>query len=124
MPPAYATPPTAPRLATRKTADSPLVDWAAVRDVYDAHQRPAIQTVFVEPTELDGCAGCPDAQGTPNDAEAEIVYQHAGSAWVYRIPVARCCSGAQLAQLLAYPQPLAELRIEIPIPLLRAAAAV
>ncbi|MFC5230221.1 hypothetical protein [Pseudonocardia zijingensis] len=80
--------------------------------------------MFVEPTQLDSCHGCPDTQGTPNDAEAEIAYRHAGSAWTYRIPVARCCAGAQLAQLLTYPQPLTELRIEIPIPLLPATAAV
>jgi hypothetical protein len=113
--PVYDTLATPDRLATRRTVDNLHVDWAAARDIHDAHQRPGLEVVFVEPTELDGCAGCPDAQGTPNDAEAEIVYRHAGSAWTYRVPVARCCAVAELNQLLAYPVPLAELRIEIPL---------
>jgi hypothetical protein len=107
---------------TRETAATLLVDWAAVLDTCLALHRDRVEVVFVEPAELDGCAGCPDAQGTPNDAEGVIVYRRHGSAWTYRTPVARCCAGAELNHLLAYPVPLAELRVEIPIPVIVAAA--
>jgi hypothetical protein len=100
---------------TGKTVDSLLVDWSAALDIHSALHRDGVEIVFVEPAELDACAGCPEAQDAPNDAEAEVVYQRAGSAWIYRVPVARCCAGAEINQLLAYPVPTA-LRIEVPIP--------
>jgi hypothetical protein len=112
-----------PCLVTRETAAALLVDWAAALDTYLALHRDRVEVVFVEPAELDDCAGCPDAQGAPNDAEGVIVYRRHGSAWTYRVPVARCCAGAEINHLLAYPVPLAELRVEIPIPVIAHAAA-
>jgi hypothetical protein len=123
MPSVYEAPASTIRLVTRETAVTLLVDWVAALDTYTALHRDGAELVFVEPVALDGCAGCPDAQGTPNDAEGVIVYRRHGSAWTYRIPVARCCAGAELNHLLAYPVPLAELRVEIPIPVIVVAAA-
>jgi hypothetical protein len=121
--PAYDTPASTQRLLSRETAATLLVDWAAALDTYQAHQRPGVDVLFVEPADLDGCAGCPNAQGTPNQAEAEIVYRRHGSAWTYRVPVARCCAGAEINQLLAYPA-RTELRVEIPIPVITTTAEV
>jgi hypothetical protein len=113
----YEAPASASCLVSRETAFTLLVDWAAALDIYTALHCRGVALVFVEPAELSGCAGCPNAQGSPNDAEAEIVYRRAGSAWTYRVPVARCCAGAEIAHLLGYPVPT-RLRVEIPIPVL------
>lgn len=115
MPSVYEAPASTPRLLSRETSATLPVDWAAALDTYLALHRPDVDLVFVEPAELPGCAGCPEGQSAPNDAEAEIVYRRADSAWTYRVPVARCCAGAEINQLLAYPV-ATELHVEIPVP--------
>jgi hypothetical protein len=92
-----------------------VFDWAYLDEIVDTLTGLAPHFV-VWPRELDPCSECPELQdGGPNDAEAEIVYQRLGSAWTYRIPVARCCAGAKVKELLGHSTPT-DLHIEIPVP--------
>jgi hypothetical protein len=99
-----------------------VFDWAYLDEIVDTLTGLA-PTDIVWPRELDPCSECPELQDSgPNDGEAEIVYSRVGSHWEYREPVARCCAGAKVKQLLAS-KAIAELRIEIPVPVAAGAVA-
>jgi hypothetical protein len=117
----YCLPSSPQRLAALETGTG-VFDWAYLDEIVDTLTGLA-PTVIVWPRELDPCSECPELQdGGPNDAEAEIVYSRVGSHWEYREPVARCCAGAKVKQLLAS-KAVDEVRIEIPVPVASGAVA-
>ena len=117
----YCLPASPQRLVSSESRDV-VLDWDFLDEIVDSFTATAA-TVIVWPRELDPCSGCPELQdGGPNDAEAEIVYQRLGSSWVYREPVARCCAGARVRELLASSTPT-DVVIEIPVPVASGAVA-